>query len=480
MRIPKSFRPVFLCAFVVAACSVADDTETSPEESGLVQFPATAFANAPLLTYGNTTQPIAYTQATGWRVVRWNGAAGDELVATIAPTTADRVARAYLVEQRGSQYVAILSGTQSIDGVVKAKLEKTQEYFIAFREYRRRNASFTVSLAKTAGLPTGCTGTPLLAQGVIDRTPQAAEPGLELSGTFQSSIRFCNAGSGCADPVTVKALTHDRLTSEYNGDGRVELLGGVSGNSWSLEHNATTGELAGKASVDTGGGYRKVSVDIKGAATTGCISFAGGTRVEVDALTYYDVSVTFTGSTPPVAPPRIAYPATPPPAECEGQPVIADEEVLARFPPSTSSVELGKSTSFVIDSQSCHPQTGCTPWRREVGVKYLDAWTMSVSAYLVSTSSLGIKLSGSYWGANNYGRYESLKLEESAELQDGFFTPAGSRDVLYGGADMAQTGSISDTHVFVRDVKLWTTTSSYSSLISTSRRYACVPIIAHP
>jgi hypothetical protein len=73
-------------------------------------------------------------------------------------------------------------------------------------------------------------------------------------------------------------------------------------------------------------------------------------------------------------------------------------------------------------------------------------------------------------------RYRSLPLEESVELKDGFFTPTSGG--FYGQAGVAQAGSISDTHVFVRDVNLTTTTSAYGS--SSSRRYACIPIIAHP
>jgi hypothetical protein len=100
---------------------------------------------------------------------------------------------------------------------------------------------------------------------------------------------------------------------------------------------------------------------------------------------------------------------------------------------------------------------------------------MSVSAYLISASTIGIRLSGSLWSFDPYTyRQRSLPLENSAELKDGFFTPAGTIDVFYGAAGVAQAGSISDTHVFVRDVNLTTTTGG------STRRYACIPIIAHP
>ena len=86
---------------VALACSAqapADET-TDESTSDLVQFPAAAFAGAPVLTYGATSAPIAYTSGS-WGVIRWNGTAGDDFIATVTATTADRTPRAYLVEKR--------------------------------------------------------------------------------------------------------------------------------------------------------------------------------------------------------------------------------------------------------------------------------------------------------------------------------------------------------------------------------------------
>jgi hypothetical protein len=334
------------------------------------------------------------------------------------------------------------------------------------------HASVPVNLAEAADLTAGCTGTPLLEQGLIDRTPQAAEPGFALSGAFESSVRRCTVGSGCTKPITVKKQDHSSLRKTHDQSGRWKFSGWSGPNECSLEHDGTTGKLAGATSVQADDG-RTIRVDLEGAATTGCISFAGSRRVEVDAVTYYDVSVTFTAPTPPVAP-RIAYPATPPPAECEGQPVITDAEVLARFSRGASSVELGKSESFATDWQWCHAQTGCSPWKREVWVNDGEHWKMSVSANLITASTIGITLSASRWSSLSVGH--ALAREESGVLKDGRFAPAGVWDVLHSSGDVAQAGSISDTHVFVRDVNL--TTARDGDGRASSRLYACIPIIA--
>ena len=179
----RHFRVLTLVGFAalspvstLAGCSTAtSDEPVDQASSDLVQFPAAAFAGAPVLTYGATSAPIVYTNGS-WGVIQWSGTAGDDFVATVTATTADRIPRAYLVEQRADgKYAAILSGTSSVDGLVKAKLDKTQTYFIVFREYSRRNATFTVKLDRAGSLPAACSGTPLLEQGIIDRTPQARE-----------------------------------------------------------------------------------------------------------------------------------------------------------------------------------------------------------------------------------------------------------------------------------------------------------------
>ncbi len=439
-----------LCTLGLGACTVSGEEEVTNEESELVQFPADVFAAAASLNYGDTSPVITYTRASKWGVVKWNGTAGDEFVATVKPTAADRLARAYLVEKRDTQYVAILSGTSSVDGLVKAKLEKTQEYFIVFREYSRRNASFTVNLARAGGLPAGCTGTPLLEQDIVDRTPQAQEPGITFPGVYETSVRRCNVATGCTDPRVVNLPA---ANASFTKNGVKWMLSGVG----TIAHDGATGELKGTVSVTADDG-RGIAVDVTGAATTGCVSFAGGKRVEIDAITYYDVQATFKATTPPLAP-RVAYPATPPATPCDGQEVIPDEEVLARFQRGASNVTLG-SASVVEDQQYCHPQTGCRPWQSVPGV----AGNVTAAAQVLGRDRLGMVLVNNYWA-----RQTSV-----VELNDGYFTPAGF-DVLRGTAIAApaQTASISDTHVNVKE-------SMVTAGTVKSRRYLCIPIIAHP
>ena len=163
---------------VFAACSATTANESTDEAtSDLVQFPAAAFAAAPVLTYGATSAPIAYTPG-GWGVIRWNGNAGDEFIATVTATTADRTPRAYLVEKRADgKYTAILSGTSSVDGLVRAKLANTQEVLHRLPRIQPSRRHLHGEARTTPGRsPPRARGTPLLEQGIIDRTPQAGIP----------------------------------------------------------------------------------------------------------------------------------------------------------------------------------------------------------------------------------------------------------------------------------------------------------------
>jgi hypothetical protein len=437
-----------------AACSATTANENTDEAtSDLVQFPAAAFAAAPVLTYGATSAPIAYTPG-GWGVIRWSGTAGDDFIATVTATTADRTPRAYLVEQSpDGKYVAILSGTSSVDGLVKAKLAKTQDYFIVFREYSRRVATFTVKLEQAGSLPAACSGTPLLEQGIIDRTPQAQNPALNATGDYETSIRRCNVATGCADPVKGSNLNAG-MSMTKRADGKWVIQ-----SPFSAEHDGTTGALTGTANVTADDG-RSIPVALTGAATTGCVSVSGGGRSEIDAITYYDVQVTFRATTPPVAA-RTPQPLTPPPTECDPEAIIPDEDLLARFPRGTASVLLGQA-NISEDSQYCHPQTGCQPWTRSVaningGARYVQA-----TAVVLGASSLGVQFYNSYQG----------NISGAMAVQDGTLTVTS--DLLIRGGNVANTATVSDAHLQVKE------TATFVSGAYKLRRYVCIPIPPHP
>jgi hypothetical protein len=438
---------------VFAACTAPTGQENTDEAtSDLVQFPAASFAGAPVLTYGATSAAIATTSGT-WGVVRWNGTTGDEFIATVTATTADRTARAYLVEKRADgKYVSILSGTSSVDGLVRAKLAKTQEYFIVFREYSRRVASFTVKLEQAGSLPTACSGTPLLEQGIIDRTPQAENPALNATGLYETSVRRCNVATGCADPVK-QSNPAAAMTMAKRADGKW-----VINNPFSVEHDGTTGALTGTANVRADDG-RNVPVALTGAATTGCVSVSGGGRSEIDAITYYDVQVTYRATTPPVAA-RTPQPATPPPTECDGQALIPDEDLLARFPRGTASVVLG-SANIQEDQQYCHPQTGCRAWTRSVANINGGARSVQATAVVLGSSSLGVTFYNSYQG----------NIAATMALEDG--TLAVTSDLLIRG-NVANTATVSDTHLQIKE------TATFASGDYKFRRYVCIPIPPHP
>jgi hypothetical protein len=443
--------PVFAAA--CSAPTTADET-TDEATSDLVQFPAAAFAAAPVLTYGATSAPIAVPSGGGWGVIRWKGTANDEFIATVTATTADRTPRAYLVEKRADgKYVAILSGTSSVDGLVRAKLANTQEYFIVFREYSRRIATFTVKLEQAGSLPAACSGTPLLEQGIIDRTPQAENPALNATGVYETSVRRCNVATGCADPVKQSNPNAAMSMQKRASDGKW-----IISSPFSAEHDGTTGALTGTANVTADDG-RSIPVALTGAATTGCVSVSGGGRSTIDPITYYDVQVTYRATTPPVAA-RTPQPATPPPTECDPEALITDEELLSRFPRGSASVVLGQAY-INEDQQYCHPQTGCRPWARSQaningGARYVQA-----TAVVLGASSLGVKFYNSYNG----------NIATTMAVEDG--TLAVTSDLLIRG-NVANTSTVSDTHLQVKETNVFVS-GDYKY-----RRYVCIPIPPHP
>jgi hypothetical protein len=449
----------FLCLATLPAAFACSEAPAAGEdvdaaESDLVQFDASQFTGASAISYGNTSGAIA-TSSTKWGVVRWNGASGDDVVATVTATSADRVPRAYLVEKRADgKYVSVLSGTQSIDGIVRAKLDKTQSYFIVFRDRSRRAASFTVKLEHGAALPAGCTGTPLLGPGIIARTPQATTPYLYVTGVYESNIRRCNVATGCTDPV-----------KQRNENAAFELTRGSDGK-WTggtpiqLTHDGTTGALQGSASVYADDG-RSTTVAMTGAATTGCISMSGRTRSAIDALTYYDVDVSFLATTPPVAP-RTAYPAKPPATECEGQTPIPDEEVLARFTPGNAELTLGVG-QLMEDTQFCNPETGCEPWKRAPSPG--NVWVYA-TALVTGHDALAIRFDHANSAVTTF------------PLDDGTLA-LGGEPVLRPGSTIKNAATISDTDLDIKETTVFSTTDGSGGTFK-ARRYACVPIVAHP
>jgi hypothetical protein len=446
-----------LASFSTLAACTADpaDEDVGEVSSELVQFQASEFVNVPLLTYGATSAPINYTR-NDWGVVRWAGTAGDEFVATVTATTADRTPRAYLVERRADgKFVAILSGTNSVDGIVRARLERTQDYFIVFREYSRRNATFTVKLERTDALPASCSGTALLEQGIIDRTPQSQVPSLAATGVYETKIRRCNVATGCTDPIQQRNENQAIAMVKRSNDGKWTI-----GSPFTADHDGTTGELRGTANVRSDDN-RNIAVTLTGAATTGCVSLSGRGRNEIDPITYYDVEVTFRATTPPVAA-RTAIPLTPPATECDGQALIPDEELLARFPRGAASVRLGVGT-IQEDQQYCHPQTGCRPWARTAAsINGSGARTITATAVVLGRDSIGINF------VNNWNGQASTNFL----LDDG--TINVTADQLLRGSAVLNTSSVSDTHLQVKE------TSVSVQGDNKYRRYVCIPIPAHP
>jgi hypothetical protein len=454
MRLASILAVLFLGASTTVACAVDTGDDVESESSEIVQFPAAQFASAPTIAYGQTS-PAIDTSRTKWGILKFAGKAGDDAVATVTATTDDRRPRVYLVEKRGTKYVSILSGTNGPDGLLRAKLEETKDYYLVFREFSRRVASFTVHLDRAGALPASCTGTPLLEKGIVERTPQAEEPGLATLGAFESHVRRCNVATGCAAPTTV-SRPNASLSMSKRSDGKWL----VNANGYTAEHDGTTGELTGTANVRTDDN-RTVTVALSGAATTGCISLSGRDRVAIDELTYYDVEITFRADTPPVAD-RTAYPATPPATECDGQDALPDEELLARFPVGAAHVALG-AAHVMEDQQYCHPQTGCRDWTRGRALYNNGQFTLTATGRVLSRDTLGVSFVNNRIGT----------ASPTFVVDDGILDI--TRDVLgrTTAADV-NVAQISDTHISVKE-KTAATVGQYKY-----RRYVCIPMPAHP
>src|SRR5262249_26347551 len=154
MSVSKSLG-VILFSALLAGCALGSSDPTDDVANELIAFPADAFQDAPILqSYGMITTPIR-TTATQWGVVGWNANAGDEIIATVTATSPGNGPRAYLVEKReDGRYVSIFTaswgrpegGLDRSSAYVRTKLQRTQTYYLVFRENNHHDASFIAAV----------------------------------------------------------------------------------------------------------------------------------------------------------------------------------------------------------------------------------------------------------------------------------------------------------------------------------------------
>lgn len=110
------------------------------------------------IAYGQTSSPVSYTKTPLYRAFRFSGAKGDAIEAWVRSTDGD--ARAWLL---GSSFGTVASNLDAApgnkDSRIQATLKSTGTYYVVFRETARKDATFTVSLAKSGG---GCALAPAL------------------------------------------------------------------------------------------------------------------------------------------------------------------------------------------------------------------------------------------------------------------------------------------------------------------------------
>jgi hypothetical protein len=157
-RIPSLFLLLGLAAFPLGVACVA------PLEGDLAQADEDALRSLTpdeilgTLAYGQTSAPVGYTKTPLYRAFRFEGKKGDQVEAWVRSSDGD--ARAWLL--RGS-FGTIASNLDAAPGTKDARVEATLgesgTFYIVFRETAKKNATFTVSLAKLGG---GCALAPAI------------------------------------------------------------------------------------------------------------------------------------------------------------------------------------------------------------------------------------------------------------------------------------------------------------------------------
>jgi hypothetical protein len=133
-----------------SACAVAPfDADTATDDAALRGLSSAEIIGT--ITPGQTTAPVAYTNAPLYRAYRFDGRVGDKVDAWVRSSNGD--ARAWLLDASFKNVVQADDSEGTTNAHLVKTLSKTGTFYIAFREKTQRAAVFTVSLAGTTPLP---------------------------------------------------------------------------------------------------------------------------------------------------------------------------------------------------------------------------------------------------------------------------------------------------------------------------------------
>lgn len=184
------------------------------------------------LSYGQTSQAVAYTKTPLYRAFRFEGRKGDQVEAWVRSSNGD--ARAWLLRANFATLATNLDAAPGVkDSRVEKELPETGTYYVVFRETAKKNATFTVSLAKAGG---AC-DLPMVQTPKWEVTTAAPSGPVVLDTTRGRLVAFTSEGTSefaaggwtapSGDPFPVRDLS--AVAIAFDADrGKAILFGGRS------------------------------------------------------------------------------------------------------------------------------------------------------------------------------------------------------------------------------------------------------------
>jgi hypothetical protein len=364
----RTFVPAAALVLLAVACTApADEGATDPastDAQDIISFPASVFANAKVITFGQTLSNLPFKVSDKFLAVRFQGKAGDRIEAKATPGQGEAIL--YLSRKVGTKYTNVRAGGQ--DGAARNQLSFTlaedDTYFLVFRTLPRADATFEVTLsnASAAGACADAGKLPTPKE-LAELSGAGTEPKYETPPRLvKVERRTCLYATGCGpvDQTTsfdLPSLTFDAI--QNGASWKVKASPGAGGNG-SLEVDAA-GKFSGKVRIDYSA---SVDVDARGSLGLTCASVETTvTKVPVDDTTYREWRVV--GGAYADTAQKAARPATSAPLAVPTIEPATDEEILALFPRGGTTVNfetpLSNGVSAGGQERSCHPLTSCSP-----------------------------------------------------------------------------------------------------------------------
>lgn len=212
----SAFAALALASLTMTGCGAAEEAVDAREDE-LTSFPSQVLGSAPSIAYGQTLTGISFRASARWAAVKFQATSGDQIAANATPSLGKGLV--YLARKQGNTFVNVPG-----DGPVASRIEATLgngEYFLVFRTAPRRDATFSLSLAKVGGAAQGTFGQ------VIGQDP--CLPGAGAAAAWVTQGR-CNGRPGRSPIVSTQTGTLARSADVF-----------ASGQSYDAEGQAVFG-----------------------------------------------------------------------------------------------------------------------------------------------------------------------------------------------------------------------------------------------